>query len=219
MPLLERQFTIYAMDRRGRGLSADHPAYALEREYEDVAAVVDGIGEATNVLGHSYGALCALEGALLTTHVRRLVLYEPGFPTNGPLYTPGLRERLEASLASDARDEALATFYREVVGLPADDVAAMQQAPTWEMRRSIAHTLPREFADGDYVFDGRRIAQLHIPVLLLSGSDSPEELRAPTEALHAALPDSTVEIIEQQGHIAMITAPELFAQLVIDFLL
>ena len=73
---LERQFTVYAMDRRGRGGSGDSADYELRREAEDVAAVIDSIGGCVNVLGHSHGALCALEAALLTAQLRRLILYE-----------------------------------------------------------------------------------------------------------------------------------------------
>lgn len=64
------------MDRRGRGESGDGPAYSLDREAEDVAALVDSIGQPVNVLGHSYGALCAIKAALLTNNIRRLILYE-----------------------------------------------------------------------------------------------------------------------------------------------
>src|SRR5712692_2003132 len=70
-------FTVWTLDRRGRGASGDATAYALERECEDIAAVIDAIGGAVHVLGHSFGGLCALEAALLTPHLGRLILYEP----------------------------------------------------------------------------------------------------------------------------------------------
>ena len=66
-----------AVDRRGRGGSGDSDDYAIEREFEDVAAVANAFKEPANLLGHSYGALCALEAALFTRNVRKLVLYEP----------------------------------------------------------------------------------------------------------------------------------------------
>jgi pimeloyl-ACP methyl ester carboxylesterase len=77
LPTLTPHFTVYAMDRRGRGGCGDATAYALEREFEDVVAVVDNIGEPAHLLGHSYGALCALEAARLTPNVAKLMLYEP----------------------------------------------------------------------------------------------------------------------------------------------
>lgn len=86
LPRFEQHFTVYAMDRRGRGESGDSPEYAIEREAEDVAAVVEAIGEPTAILGHSYGAVCSLEAALLTDKVSRLILYEPPLPTGLPQY-------------------------------------------------------------------------------------------------------------------------------------
>ncbi|MGH9199572.1 MAG: alpha/beta fold hydrolase, partial [Acidimicrobiia bacterium] len=75
LPALEQHFTVYAMDRRGRGESGDAEPYALEREFEDVAAVVNAARPQVNLLGHSYGALCAMEAALRTTRLQKLVLY------------------------------------------------------------------------------------------------------------------------------------------------
>lgn len=94
----ERRFTVYAMDRRGRGGSGDSAEYNLRREAEDIVAVIDSIGEPVNMLGHSYGGLCAIEAALLTTNLRRLILYE-GVPLRGTDgYKPGVIDRLEAML-------------------------------------------------------------------------------------------------------------------------
>ena len=78
LPAFEQRFTVCAVDRRDRGGSGDSEDYSIEREFEDVAAVVDSIGEPVDLLGHSYGAVCALEAALLTRNVHKLVLYEPG---------------------------------------------------------------------------------------------------------------------------------------------
>src|SRR5918997_6374680 len=83
LPALEKRFTVYAMDRRGRGGSGDADGYAVHREFEDVTAVIDSIGEPVNLLGHSYGALLALEAALLTRNIRKLVLYDPGIEVAG----------------------------------------------------------------------------------------------------------------------------------------
>lgn len=218
LPTFEEHFTVYAMDRRGRGLSGDTEPYAIEREYEDIAALVDAIEGPAHVLGHSYGALCALEAALLTSNVARLVLYEPAFPTGEPLYPPGRRELFEAMLARGDREAVLATFFREDVGLTGAELEAARAEPSWAARLTSAHTLPREFADGDYVFDPRPFEALAVPVLLLTGSESPSVLTAPTAALHAALPQSRVGVMEGQSHAAITMAPELFARLVVDFL-
>src|SRR3954447_16388299 len=110
--------TTYAVDRRGRGASSDAERYSIDLEFDDVAAVIDAIGGEVDVLGHSYGAVCALEAVLRTPHVRRLVLYEPPLPVGMEIYPSGLIERLEALLAGGDRDGVVTTFLRDVVRMP-----------------------------------------------------------------------------------------------------
>jgi pimeloyl-ACP methyl ester carboxylesterase len=113
LPALEERFTVYAVDRRGRGGSGDAEGYAIEREFEDVAAVVDSIGKPANLLGHSYGTLCALEAALHTRSVRKLVLYDPGIEVAGQeIYPHEVIERLEALLGAGDRDGVVFAFSR-----------------------------------------------------------------------------------------------------------
>lgn len=88
LPQLAEHFTVYAVDRRGRGGSGDAGEYELEREFEDVAAVVDAVAEPVRLLGHSFGAICSLEATLHTDNVSKLVLYEPAFPAEGRKFSP-----------------------------------------------------------------------------------------------------------------------------------
>ena len=222
LPAFEAAHTVYAVDRRGRGLSGDAPEYALEREYEDIAAVIEAVAGAhdgaTDLFGHSYGALVSLEATLRAPAIRRLVLYEPPIPTGGPIYAEGLRERIEAMMESGDRDGAVATFFSEVVGVPESDLATMRSTPVWQARLAAVHTIPREFADEDYVLEPERLAAVDVPVLLLCGSESEEFMKAATAAVDAALPASRVAVMEGQGHIATTTAPDLIARLVLEFL-
>jgi pimeloyl-ACP methyl ester carboxylesterase len=91
LPYLEPYLTVHALDRRGRGATGDAPEYRLEREYQDVAAVVDTVaaaaGQPVSVYGHSHGGIVAFGAAAMTTNVRKLVLYE-GWPVPDPLFTP-----------------------------------------------------------------------------------------------------------------------------------
>jgi len=218
LPALTSRFAVYAMDRRGRGASGDTEPYAIEREYEDVAAVVDRIDEPVNLLGHSYGALCCLEAALRMSNVRKLVLYEPPFPTGPALYEPGSRERLEELLAAGDREGVIVTFMREIVRMPEEEVDLIRASAGWEARLAAAHTVPREFADGDYVFDPERFRDLRVPTMLLMGGESPEFLRRPTQLLQRTLPDARLVVLEGQQHIAMNTAPDLFLRELIGYL-
>jgi pimeloyl-ACP methyl ester carboxylesterase len=220
LPELERHFTVFAMDRRGRGESGDSKTYMMDMEYKDVAAVVRAAGSDVNLLGHSFGALCAMEAALRVDNLRRVVLYEPPFPVGGkPLYATELAERLKAIFATGDRELLLTTFFKEVVGIPEEQVATLRADSSWQARIASAHTALREMANDDYKFDAERFKNLDIPVLLLVGENSPAILTEPTGEIAAALPKSRIVLLEGQGHVAMTMAPEIFLKAVTDFLL
>jgi pimeloyl-ACP methyl ester carboxylesterase len=217
LPALGERFTVLAVDRRGRGRSGDADDYAIEREYEDVAAVADWAGDEVDVLGHSHGGVCALEAALLTDRIRKLVLYEPpvGFLKSPPHVVARLEELLEAG----ERDELVAFFMREVAGLPPDQVELLRSMPAWEARLAVAHTIPREErVNRAYAFDPGRFRDLRVPTLFLLGGDSVEPFKTAAEAVEAALPDCRVVVMPGQRHAAMDTATDLFTSEVLGFL-
>lgn len=219
-PALEERFTVYAIDRRGRGGSGDSDDYAVAREFEDVAAVVDSIGESVNLLGHSYGALLALEAALLTRNVRKLVLYDPGIEVGEEeIYPHEVVERLDALLTAEDRDGVIETTMREVAGLSPEVVEYMRSQPAWQSRVDAAHTIPRELrAVKAYRFDPENFKNVATPTLLLGGDDSPAAFRRASEAVDEALPDSRLVVMEGQGHAAMDTGTDLFTEEVLRFL-
>lgn len=219
LPLLEPHVTVHAVDRRGRGASGDTADYRTEREAADVAAVVDAVadesGGPVDVLGHSYGAICALEATLLTRAMRRLVLYEAGV---GVLTPSGLADRLAALLADGRRANVVSSLL-EYVGVNPEQLATMRRLPSWDNRVAAAHMVVREVRGHDgYRFDPARFGGLRAPVLLLAGGDSPPEETASTTMLAAALPGARVVTMAGQAHIAMLTAPELFVREVLAFL-
>lgn len=217
---LERTFTVHAMDRRGRGGSGDSAAYELGREAEDVAAIVDSIGVPVDVVGHSYGALCALEAALLTANVRRLVLYE-GVPLRGAdLYEPGIAHRLEVLLEAGDVEGMLVTLLRDVVeASPADIETLRSQPDAWAARLRNAPTMPRELnAEQEYAFESGRFGTMRAPTLLLVGEHSPPREMQSATAVAAALPDARVAVLAGQAHVAMHAAPDVFLGAVLQFL-
>lgn len=219
LPAFEQRYTVYAIDRRGRGGSGDSENFAIEREFEDVAAVVDSLGEPVNLLGHSFGGLCALEAALLSRNVRALALYEPSFEMVGAeLYSPEVIERLETLLQAGDRDGVVATTARQVAGVPPEVVAYMRSQPAWQARVAAAHTVPRELrAVKTYRFDPERFRDLAVPTLLLNGSESPPGYRMAEEAVDEALPDSRIVVMPGQGHGAVDTGTDLFTAEVLRF--
>jgi pimeloyl-ACP methyl ester carboxylesterase len=224
LPYLEPACTVFAMDRRGRGASGDGPDYQLAREWEDVAAVVEAIARGTDsavdLYGHSYGGLCAYGGATLTAHVRRLVLYE-GWPSEDPAahaVLPGVGRQLEALLAAGEHDAVVEALFRGF-GTSDEEIAGMRAQPSWQARVAGAPTIPRELAasSGAY-FDPRQAATITVPTLLLTGADSDDPAVRDAPVVAAALPDARVAVIEGQGHLADVLAPDTFAGHVLAFL-
>ena len=219
LPALCEHFTVYVCDRRGRGASSDGPSYAMEREFEDVAAVVAGIGGPVDLLGHSYGALCSLEAAARVKNLRRLVLYEPPIPAGMPITPPGMIDRLQALLDAGDPDGVVATFLGEVARVPPQQLDHIRTLPAWRARVGAAATIPRELRAHDaYAFAPERFRDLKVPVLLLLGGDSPPFFRAALERVQAAVPSAELVVLPGQQHVAIDTAPELFAREVIGFL-
>jgi pimeloyl-ACP methyl ester carboxylesterase len=221
---------VFAMDRRGRGASGDLPPgtpYAVECEYEDVAAVIDAIaaetGRSVDVVGHSFGGRVALGAAPLTSNLRRLVTYESAPAAPGTSFErPGLVERLRALEAAGDRVELMRAFMTEVVGMTADEFAAFQANPVWPIRLAAAHTLVRELTaesgDGDEAAIRRLASGVGVPVLQLLGGESHAVFAAGTAALDAALPDGRVVVLPGQKHAAHHGDPDRFIAEVERFL-
>ncbi len=217
-PLLTERFSVYVVDRRGRGLSEDsRDDYRIEQEFADVAAVVDSLGQPADVFAHSYGATLALGAAPLTRNLRRLVLYEPapGIPIVGHEFL----ETLDHLLAEGKREEVLNALLVEVAGLGPGELEQFRASPVWTPRVAAAHTIPREIrAQESYTPDPDVFATLSIPVMLLIGSESREWAGHGAKLVGSLLPNSRVVVLAGQGHVAIMTAPELLVAEVVRFL-
>jgi pimeloyl-ACP methyl ester carboxylesterase len=212
-PHLEQRYTVIAIDRRGRGDSTDGDSYAVEREFEDVAAVVlaaaaDGV--APILFGHSYGALVAAGAAPLIEGLPRLVLYEP--PMGGVLAEPAVIDRWEAQVADGEADATVSEFLRDIGGYSEAEIEELRATPVWSLRTSVAPTVARELrAEGAFELDRVALGAIETPVLMLVGSDSPGWAKRSTAAYADALPNVTVRTLEGQGHGALAAAPERVA--------
>src|SRR6266849_1654205 len=216
LPALEQYFTVYALDRRGRGGSGDGEQYVIEREFEDIVAVVNSIDDPVFLLGHSYGALCSLEAARRTSHLRKLILYEPPVPTGIEIYPSEVVTRIQAMLDAGEREGAVITFLQDIARVPPHEMEILRSAPSWPGRIAAAHTSFREMrGSNEYVFEPAPFSSLTVPTLLLLGGDSPAFFKAAIKAVHAALPDSRVIVMPGQQHTAMNSAPELFTRAVL----
>jgi len=215
-PRLAASFTVYAIARRGRGATDATTGHGIADEAADVLAVLEAIGAPAFLLGHSYGALVALEAARAApAAVRKLVLYEPAWPR--VVDAPALAT-LEGFAARGDWDGLAAYFFSERLGVPDSDLRAVRDSPLW-----LPIVDDAEASLGDlrglsrYRFDPVRHAGLDLPVLLQIGSESPRSLYV-TDALSAALPDARIAVLAGQAHEGMTTAPDLYAQQVLNFL-
>jgi pimeloyl-ACP methyl ester carboxylesterase len=219
-PLLAPRFSLWAMDRRGRGDSGDtaDPAdWSIERELEDVVAVAEAAaasaGAPADVLGHSLGGRFALGASALTPAIRRVIAYEgaPGVDRAPEPLLRALRERLDAG----DLDGLLTVFMTEAVGMPPDDLAAFRANPIWPLRAAAGPTIVRELeAAGSAPAIGiDALAAVTVPVLQLVGSASPPWFRDGAAALNARLAAGRLEVIDGARHAAHHShAPELVAR-------
>lgn len=225
---LSGRFTCYVMDRRGRGLSGDSANYAVEREIEDIYAVLAAAGAAAFLIGHSYGAFCSLLTALRTP-VPRLVIYEPPWPIHGPAH--GESSVLCPPLIAQGRSEdAMVIFLREIGMIPRGFMMNVFLAlpmwmkaklmPTWPRMVDLMPVTAREMVAVDRIGPSlRRFAALRMPTLFLLGSRSDQaHIRDATLALVDLVPNARLCELPGQSHMAQMLAPQLVAAEITAFL-
>jgi pimeloyl-ACP methyl ester carboxylesterase len=169
--LLAADFTVFNLDRRGRGDSGDTPPYAVERELQDLAAVLQEAGGSAYLYGHSGGAALALEAAAAGLPVGKLALYEPPYILDATRRPPADHvEQLEKLVAEGRRGDATAYFMGEVVQAPAEFVAQARTQPWWAAQEALAHTLVYDARVlGDYALPTGRAQAVRVPTLVLAG--------------------------------------------------
>jgi len=208
-PILADRFTVVTYDRRGRGDSGDTPPYAVQREIEDLAAVIDAVGGPAYVYGISSGAGLALEAAsAVPTKVAKLALYEPSFVVDGtrPPVPADAIQQVTDLLARNRRGAAVKLFLREDAQVPAMVVAVMPLMPAWGKLKAAAHTLPYDLTIMDGRQQGRPLpvgqwASLTAPTLVMAGGKSPAWLQNAALAVAQALPGATHQTLPGQTHI------------------
>jgi alpha-beta hydrolase superfamily lysophospholipase len=222
-PLLAPHFTVFNYDRRGRGDSGDTQPYSVEREIEDLAAIVDAAGGSAFVYGSSSGAALAMRAAASGVRARKLVLHEPPYALDesaSPLLA-SYRGRIAELLAADRRGDAVALFMK-VVGVPAFGVFMMRLMPNvWPKLKAAAHTLPYDFAQlGDT--PGRPLSRelqdvmraVKAPTLMVLGGKSPDWMRRAVEVVASAIPGAKLATVPGQNHAI---AAKAIAPVLIEF--
>jgi pimeloyl-ACP methyl ester carboxylesterase len=211
---------VYRFDRRGRGESGDTPPYAVEREVEDIAALIAIAGGSAFVCGVSSGAALALEAANRGLPIRKLALYEAPFivdDTRPPLLDD-YRNALTNAIAAGRRGEAVALFMR-AVQVPAPFVMLMRLMPVFGKLKAVAHTLPYDFAivgenQRGLPLPSDRWASATLPILVGAGGKSPAWIRNAQQALADVLPNAELRTLPGQTHMV---SDKALAPLLIEF--
>ena len=215
---LQQRFTVLNYDRRGRGDSGDTPPYAVDREIEDLGALVAAAGGSASVFGYSSGATLALRAAAAGLVITKLVLYEPPFNPDDsyPLLPADLAGQLAELVAAGRRGEAVELYQTQAIGIPEDVVAQMRHAPFRPGLEAIAHTLVYDATIvGDRSLPTGLIASVPAAALVISGEQSPPFLRAAAQAVAQALPNGRLSTLPGQGHDI---SPEATAPVMAEFL-
>lgn len=218
IPHLESQFTVYAADRRGRGLSGDASEYDFEREVEDMVSLADAVaaqsGAPASIFAHSFGALLAGEAAMRTDAIGRLMLFEPAPPTNDELV-----DDLFAKTSAADWDGVIRTLLCGLQRNPAEVFERLRaDAARWPRYAELAASVARELHGAlHYQYDAARLGARRLPVRFLLGGTSGGIMGRYTKTAMAALAGSDLVVMEGQAHGAMRTGPLEVAAEIGDF--
>ncbi len=216
--LLREEFRVYSYDRRGRGESGDTAPYAVQREIEDLAALIADAGAPAFVCGFSSGAVLALDAAAAGLSIARLALFEPPFVVDDsrPPLPADYVARLDACTADGRPGDAAELFLTAAAGMPVEFVAGVQQSPFWAALEGVAHTIAYDGRIMGTTMSGKplptdRWAAVSVPTLVMHGRGTEPWLIAAAHALADMLPTATLRAVEGEQHnvAAEVLAPVL----------
>jgi pimeloyl-ACP methyl ester carboxylesterase len=203
--LLAENFTVYIYDRRGRGDSGDTQPYAVEREIEDIEAVIDKAGGSASLFGHSSGGCLALDATVsLGNKVEKLAIYEAPYnddPEAQKVWAEYIKNLTEA-LASGRRGDAVALFMA-LVGLPAARIEEVRHAPFWAGMEAVAPTLAYDHTaimGKDGSIPTELAARVHVPTLVMAGGAGAPFMRETAKTLSKTIPGAKLRTLDGQTH-------------------
>ena len=202
--LLAPRFAAVTYDRRGRGDSSDSPPYSVDREVEDIAALIDAVGAPVCLYGHSSGAALAISATVrLRERVRKLAVYEAPYALDSVArksatdYYTALKEALSAGHNGDA----VALFVRSV-GVSDNQIQAMRQMPMWKGLERLAPTLlyDSEVMGAGHALPAALLSRVTTPTLVMHGGAGSPAMRDAARAISEAIPDAELRTIDRQTH-------------------
>jgi len=215
VPLSDR-FRVVVYDRRGRGESGDTAPYAVAREVEDLAALIEAVGGEAALYGVSSGGALVLEAAASGLPVRQVAVYEVPFAVSegGAKERAEYTERLTEALGKGRRGDAVELFLR-LTGLAEEMIQGARQSPMWAGMEAIAPSLAYDDAVmGDGLVPRDRLASITVPVLSVAGGASRAWMREVARTIAEAVPDGTYRGLEGQTHAV---EPDILGPVLVEF--
>lgn len=201
---LAPDFTVINYDRRGRGDSGDSQKYAVEREIEDIEALINAVGGKAYVYGVSSGSVLALRAAASGLNIEKMVLFQPPVivDTTGHLPPADFVEQLDALVAADKRSDAAKYFMVNGMGAPSFAITMMKLMPVWKKLKAVANTLPYDLAVMGDTINGKPLAEkpwgaVKAPTQVLAGGKSVARVQTAAKAMAEALPNGEYKVVDK----------------------
>ncbi|MEU1372464.1 alpha/beta hydrolase [Streptomyces triculaminicus] len=200
---LSERFTVFNYDRRGRGGSGDAQPerWSVEREVEDLAAVLEAAGGSASVFANCTGGMIAVRGAAAGLPMANLAMYEP--PYGGPRVPEGYHDELRRLIAADRRGDAVALFLKVDIGFGEESIERFREHPVWPSFEAVAPTVIYDsvISDDSTEVPLGLLPRIAVPTLVIGGDDSPEWMLAPCRALAAGIPRGRFVSMPSEGHL------------------
>lgn len=199
---LAKHFTVYNYDRRGRGDSTDAGSWSIDREVDDIEALIEAAGGEALVYGHSSGAVLALEaGRRLHDKLAKVAAYDASYVHGDQerVEYAALGEEVDRLLEAGANGKAMRRFLTGI-GMPRAFVAMLPAMPGWSTMKRLAPTLRYDIALTRDEPQREWLQALKVPTLLLVGGKGPATLRGTHTTLSSILPDARAMVVEGQDH-------------------
>lgn len=223
--LLAEHFTVINYDRRGRGKSGDSDSYSVEREIEDLEALIDEAGGSAFIFGSSSGAVLALDATnSLNGKIKKQILYEPPFiiDDSQPPVPRELTNQINELVTRNRHGDAVKLFFSKAMNIPTFGVIMMRFMPGWKKMADMAHTIPYDLAIMEGTQEGKpllatRWRTVNVPTLVLTGEKSEAFFHNGARALSNMLPNTQYQKLAGQHHGSVVMAPQSFVDALVEF--
>ncbi|GIO26591.1 alpha/beta fold hydrolase [Ornithinibacillus bavariensis] len=223
---LASHFTVYNYDRRGRGQSTDSSPYAVEREVEDIEALINEAGGKCFLFGSSSGAVLAIEAASkLEDKVIKLFMYEPPFiiDDSRPPVPANYVQHLNHLIEEGKRNEAVEYYMSEALGIPSEYLEYVKADPSWKSMEGMAHTLAYDGMIMGETQSGNPLPvdrwKMNVPTSVMVGENSEPYFHDAAKSLVNLLPVAKYQTLSGQDHSAVMMAPDVLAKEMVNFYL